>query len=285
MSVRFALRAPRSIGGAVGTGHCLASRDKRVRLPPPPLPCRANGSSPEKRETGTAKAAPMTCYLAYEGVGCDEGCGCTVAWPRGCAWEARFPIRRFAWIDAGSNPVRAMPSSLNGRAPLRYGGDAGSIPADGSQSVPVLKWTSCEATNLASEVRILPGTPSRSRGETEIIRASEARVASSILAESTALRAQGADEPHKLGLEGSFPSAATTPGSVSGETHCPTHRCSRVRFPGSALIAVVAKWQTRQVEGLVGSLPCEFESRRPHYCSSGVTVDARGSDPRGRISP
>jgi hypothetical protein len=63
MSVRFALRAPRSIGGAVGTGHCLASRDKRVRLPPPPLPCRANGSSPEKRETGTAKAAPMTCYL------------------------------------------------------------------------------------------------------------------------------------------------------------------------------------------------------------------------------
>jgi hypothetical protein len=70
MSVRFALRVPSSIGGAVGTGHCLASRDKRVRLPPPPLPCRANGSSPEKRETGTVKAAPMTCYLETISRGC-----------------------------------------------------------------------------------------------------------------------------------------------------------------------------------------------------------------------
>ena len=49
MSVRFALRAPRSIGGAVGTAHCLASRDKRGRLPPPPLPCRANGCGFDSR--------------------------------------------------------------------------------------------------------------------------------------------------------------------------------------------------------------------------------------------
>lgn len=220
--VRFRRGALCFIGGAVGTGHCLASRDKRVRLPPPPLPCRAKGSSPEKRETGTVKAAPMTCYLEtiLGGVGCDRGCGCTVAWPRGCAWEARFPIGRFAWIDAGSNPARATLAD----------------------TVPVLKWTSCEATNLASEVRLLPGTPARSRGEAEIIRASEARVASSILAESTTLRALGADEPHKLGLDGSNPSAATTPSSVSGETHCPTNRCSRVRFPGSAPMRSWRNW-------------------------------------------
>ena len=115
-----------STGGAVGTGHCLASRDKRVRLPPPPLPCKAIGSSP------------------------------------------------------------AMPSSLNGRAPLRYGGDCGFDSRRRLSSCPRVEMDIMRGY----EPRVGGSTPSgdtasRSRVETEIIRASEARVASSILAEST----------------------------------------------------------------------------------------------------
>src|ERR1700758_4000889 len=54
--VRFPRRA--LFGGTVGTGHCPASRDERVRLPLPPLPCSANGSAPENVDR-TAKAARM----------------------------------------------------------------------------------------------------------------------------------------------------------------------------------------------------------------------------------
>jgi hypothetical protein len=43
----------------------------------------------------------MTCYLSYEGVGCRKGCGCTVARPRGFAWEARFPNARLCMNRCG----------------------------------------------------------------------------------------------------------------------------------------------------------------------------------------
>jgi hypothetical protein len=268
--VRFRREALRILQSGAPSGRITALQAEMSGFNSRRLHCPVEQTEAHRKTWNRpAKAAPMTCYL-------ERGCGVR----RGLRMHRSVGSRGLRMGSAFSQEV-ASHGSMRVRSP----------PGQLRVSVPVVKRKSCVATNDALGVRLPPGTH-RSCVETEIMRASEARVASSTLARSSAgnairggwahnprdnHRAQipgplptlctpGVGELHELGLECSTHSAATTPGSVSGEALCPTNRSRRVRSPGPVLLftAVVAEWQTRQVEDLEGSLPCEFDSRRLH---------------------